>query len=63
MNKTRLKKIWINESAEGKEIRLDWDNDRHHAVVIRRPERPEDVIFAVHLLLDMLIHEKELGQI
>ena len=43
----KLKKIWIdNDWPVGKSIRIDWDNDRHQAVVITG-DTPEDVSYAL----------------
>jgi hypothetical protein len=30
----KLKKLWMGECGGQKTIRLDWDNDRHHVVMI-----------------------------
>jgi hypothetical protein len=30
----KLEKIWLGEVKGQKTIRLDWDNDRHHEVMI-----------------------------
>ena len=36
--KIKLERMWINESINrGNELRVDWSNDRHHAVVIKHP--------------------------
>ncbi len=32
---TKLERVWLGDGPGGtKSIRLDWDNDRHHEVVI-----------------------------
>jgi hypothetical protein len=44
----RLNKIWVNESDPAKkELRLDWSNDRHHAVMIQPPHAPADIAQAL----------------
>ncbi|WP_022959723.1 hypothetical protein [Spongiibacter tropicus] len=32
---TTLEKIWINTIEERHELRIDWSNDRHHAIQLQ----------------------------
>lgn len=49
----KLEKIWIEQNADSKAIRIDWDNDRHQRIEIEG-DQPKDLIkamaFAVRLL-------------
>jgi hypothetical protein len=38
---TKIENVWLNK--ETNEIRLDWSNNRHHAVKLES-SKPEDVI-------------------
>ena len=61
--KTKITKIFITTDARGKkEIRCDWDNDRHQAVII-----PEDsargVVQALEELRILLWREMKEGNL
>ena len=45
----KLRNIWIGMRSMDEEIelRLDWSNDYHHAVTIKRPHGPEEVADAL----------------
>ena len=42
----KLTKIWIERAESGQAIRLDWDNDRHHRLVVKGDE-PKDLALAL----------------
>lgn len=48
--KPELTKLWINEFEDRKEIRADFSNDRHHAVLISQPHRIDQVADALMTL-------------
>lgn len=43
----KLEKIWINEFEGRQELRFDWSNDRHHAVLIQPPHGADQVARAL----------------
>lgn len=48
-----LEKIWINKVIDRTELRIDWDNDRHQAIMLdgTDPESvKEGLLKAAHLL-------------
>lgn len=45
-----LAKIWINEFEGRKELRTDFTNDRHHAVLIEAPHGAEQIANALSTL-------------
>lgn len=52
-----LTKLWVNEFEDRKEIRADFTNDRHHAVMIEQPHSIDQVANALmaiarNILLD-----------
>lgn len=58
MSKPEIERIWINviSARQGlSELRLDWDNDRHHAIRIEPPFGREEVArafeSATHLIM------------
>ncbi len=48
-----IEKIWINKVRDKIELRIDWDNDRHQAIMLKGTD-PESVkdgfLEAAHLL-------------
>ena len=59
---TRLVKLWLNSNdfELESEIRLDWDNDRHHAVVINRPLDREQVARSLVKMADLIMYDTKL---
>ena len=59
---SKLTKLWLNDLRPPTEhwreplveIRLDWDNDRHHAVKINYPYVRKDVAEALRQLLYLI---------
>ena len=58
MSMPKIEKIWINTISERQrltELRLDWDNDRHHVVKIEYPFGKQEVAnafgTAIHLIM------------
>lgn len=43
----KLEKIWVSEFEGRKELRFDWSNDRHHAVVIEYPHGADQIAKAL----------------
>jgi hypothetical protein len=57
----RLEKIWISEGLEGRrDLRLDWSNDRHHAVTIFHPGGPEQIGDAIRSLARLVYGDPNL---
>jgi hypothetical protein len=51
---TNLVKIWISSVDGRQELRLDWSNDRHHAMPITPPASPREVAMALYDLAYMV---------
>lgn len=55
MEKAKIKKIWLNDSGVDLiELRLDWDNDRHHGITIKPPFGVGQVTDAMELALRLI---------
>lgn len=55
----KLEKVWIGNGFDDQpELRLDWSNDRHHAVVIHHPGGPDEVADAFRSLA-MLVYKDQ----
>ncbi|HEX9812084.1 MAG TPA: hypothetical protein VGA88_08370 [Burkholderiales bacterium] len=52
----KLEKISIGEFQGQRAIRLDWSNDRHHAIVIQHPDGPDTVADALRRLA-IIVHD------
>lgn len=55
MSDVKLSNIWYD--SKNKEIRVDWDNDRHFAAKLNH-EDYNDVGRALHLLIKMIYKEE-----
>ena len=61
--KEKLIGIWLSSPSTPRpvagptEIRVEWDNDTHHAVEIKAPQDKESVINAFYELLGILNYE------
>jgi hypothetical protein len=49
--------VWIDEFESRKEIRIDWDNDRHQAVKISGSS-PDALIYAFEEMAQLLRREQ-----
>jgi len=58
MLKPMLEKIYTTQFGGVPEIRLDWSNDRHHAVAINHPFGPDEIADALRTLA-MLVYNDE----
>lgn len=58
-----LTKLWIREFDGRKEIRADFDNDRHHAVMIESPHRIYQVANALMILARNIAQDPHLAGI
>jgi len=58
----RLAKIWTNEFDNKKEIRIDWDNDRHQSLQLVDGS-PEEVIIKLKEMARLLERELEVGNL
>jgi len=58
--KTRIEKIWMGVALKGYEIRIDFDNDRHHAITINPPAQVEQVAEALKKLANQILNDKNL---
>jgi hypothetical protein len=56
----QLKKIWINEFKDRRELRMDWSNDRHHAVEISHPCGPDQVAKALQDMARLVFRDPHL---
>lgn len=50
---------WMSVTRDCKEIKLDWGNDRHHAVAIESPYTSKEVAEALRITV-RLIEQDEL---
>jgi len=56
-------KIWINELQNGeKELRADFDNDRHHGVAIPRPHGTKELARSLNLMAINIMHDPNLNE-
>lgn len=58
----KLEKIWINSEATPKELRIDWDNDRHQLVQLKSLEA-KDIELALFEAIQILRAEQSRGEI
>jgi|GEM_PF-4586242 len=60
----KLENIWINEFVKEEDvertIRVDWSNDRHHAVRINQPHGKDEIIEALSRLIYLLAQDPHL---
>jgi hypothetical protein len=64
MNKAMFKDVWLNiiDNKYCKyEIRIDWDNDRHHAVAIPYPYDANMVVEALHRAISLIREDQQKG--
>jgi|GEM_PF-4529486 hypothetical protein len=59
---TKLKAIYSLETGGRKEIRVDWDNDRHQAITLKN-DSPESLAFALKELAELIKYEIASGEI
>jgi len=58
----KIEKIWLNEMpVSGVELRLDWDNDRHHAVVVSYPFGAKQVADAMVSAAQLINRDRNLA--
>ena len=60
--KPKITDIWMNELSSWIEIRVDWSNDRHHAVVLPSPYDKQRVCQALKDLSTLILHDSNLDQ-
>ena len=59
----KLDLVWIGERTDNeKELRLDWSNARHHAVVIQHPGGAQEVAEAFQLMAELVLQDKHLRE-
>ena len=64
--KPKIKDIWMKESRTvlyGHELRLDWDNDRHHSVSIKEENDCDAVAEALYMMAAMIKEDKHLQEV
>jgi hypothetical protein len=55
----KLEKLWMSKFDGKKTLRLDWDNDRHHEVVIEAHASADEVrsaLLQMAVMIDNDIH-------
>lgn len=58
----KVKRVWIDAFNSQHELRLDWSNDRHHAVAIKHPGGPNEVADALRSLARLVYTDQKLRQ-
>ena len=57
----KLEKVLIGRSHDGlQELRVDWSNDRHHAVRINHPGGPDEIAEAFRGMAMLVYNDKKL---
>ncbi len=61
---TKLTKLWHNEmmlpTGMSVELRADFDNDRHHAVLVRPPHGPMELAQALDMLARQIANDQNM---
>lgn len=57
----KLERMRLGDGLNGEvDLRIDWSNDRHHAVAIKHPGGPDEVADALRELARIVFSDKEL---
>jgi len=63
MKMATLKRLYITDVGGKPEIRLDWDNDRHHGVTVGEDLTADDVARALFRAARLIAKEHEDGAV
>lgn len=58
MGKPKVTDIHLHEFNGSKELQIDWDNDRHHAVAIQPFGDNEAVATALECLIHLIMNDR-----
>lgn len=60
----KLRKIWLDDWAVNGtprlQLRADFSNDRHHAVLVAEPHGPRELALALHALAAQIVDDPHL---
>lgn len=54
MSEPKINNTWMSVTSMEKQIRLDWSNDRHHAVVIDPPYGKHEMVAALRRMAELI---------